>query len=137
MEPKQFWNKFLKVVMVIGIIIGGIASIVAAVRTTVWWIAPIGWIATFLSFSVLGLAIETSENISTQVKLLNTIVYLISQELEHSTDYIPDTGSVNLINDPYSLNKDSSDSVQKASDAAPTTRNVYEKKGLLDMSRLR
>lgn len=64
MQPKQFWTKLLKVVLVLYIIGGLVYSIIltANLGGNFWWIVPVGWILTFLSASGIGAIVEISEN---------------------------------------------------------------------------
>ncbi len=71
MLPKQFWTKILKVILVLFLIGGAIGFLIDAIITRTWWIALVGWIATFFSASGIGTLIEISENTAKRLETEN------------------------------------------------------------------
>lgn len=108
MQPKQTWTLILKVTLVLSLIGGFIGFLIYAIVLKTWWIAPVGWIGTFLSVSSIGTLAEVSENLAEHMRA------------EHYPGYggsVPDYEPVSMkINDdPCSISDCSFDSRENAS----------------------
>lgn len=129
MQPKQFWTKSLKVLLVLSIIGGAIYSLIAAISSKMWWIAPVGWIATFFSAAGIGTIIEISENIAERLEPERT------KESNFTTSGDDPYAILRSSSDQQSAKKTSNDlyailgySSQSASSEAAKKPITYEKK---------
>lgn len=131
MQPKQFWTKTLKVILVLFLIGGTIGFLIDAIITHIWWIAPVGWIATFFSAAGIGTLIEISENIAARLESENLRESNLSVNTDDPYDMLRNNSTGDSFNeaeddDPYSiLGYSSNNSSKNTNPQKPVT---YEKK---------
>lgn len=105
MQPKQFWTKLLKVVLVLYIIGGFVYSIIltATLGGNFWWIVPVGWILTFLSASGIGTIVEISENTAAHLETERNSNSPIPNIQQQAKNTLTDTVAPNFPKPPYTV----------------------------------